>query len=411
MSNTSAHQSHSWRTAFLAGIGGTALVAAAVAGGCVVEQPSTLGPATTGVSSSAASTGGDPSDAGTGGSNKAEELFAGLQSDLFTTCGACHDAGGIADTPFLAGPDRYRSVVSWPGIVAKDPSKSLFVTYAVMGGGHSGFNLDGKDTDPTLLPRVKAWLQEEANGIAEPAPEIGPAIEPFLPILGFNAVYLGPLGADFEGMALTFNANELSEKTLELSQIQVHTTSKVGVHLAHPLFVVYPLGGEPDPDNVDSFSNVDQYFAPGTAGELGPSTLLLTNWKPKAKLSVAFEIIEKIATPTDDGGMDGGTTGCKDVAAFKANAEQQFTIRCSGCHAGSNGAATNAVDMSALNKDSAAVCEQLLNRVNPGDPSSSQIFTTTDPTKNAAHPFKFGGNQGNFNGFRDAVSMWISAEK
>jgi len=35
------------------------------------------------------------------------------------------DAGGIADTPFLAGPDVYATIVSWPGLVVKDAKVTL----------------------------------------------------------------------------------------------------------------------------------------------------------------------------------------------------------------------------------------------------------------------------------------------
>jgi mono/diheme cytochrome c family protein len=349
-------------------------------------------------------------DAGSSSPNKAEELFAAIETEIVKTCGACHEPGGLADTPFLAPSNRYQSMVSWPGFVKKNSAESLLLTYSVTGGGHSGTNLDADIVDPGLKAGVVAWLEEEAKAIAEPLPDVGPSIEPFVPILGFNAVYLGPLSPELEGMALTFNANELGTQSLEITQIEVHTTSKLGIHVVHPLFVVFPSGLEPDPDPVDSFSNVDQSFDPGTAGELGPGTVILTNWKPKAKLSVAFELIEKIDNSITDGGMDGGTSGCKDVASFKANAEPLFTQRCSGCHSGGNSQAKGALDMSALNTDSEAACVQIRYRVKPSDPPASQIFVTTNPQGNAAHPFKFGGDQGNYNTFVAGTSIWIAAE-
>jgi mono/diheme cytochrome c family protein len=385
----------------------SATVWGAILGGCV-EQPSSI-------TTPAGPTGGDPTG-GAGGSdagsaaNKAEALFKAIEPELVKTCGVCHEPGGLADTPFLAAPDRYQSVASWPGIVVKDPDKSLFLTYSVKGGGHSGTNLDADTLDPTLVTRVQDWLAEEAKAIAEPPPDVGPAIDPFVPIMGFNAVYLGPLGADFEGMAITFNANELGSQSLELTQIEVHTTKNTGVHLVHPLFVVFPVGAEADPDPIDSFSNIDQSFEAGTGGELGPGTAILTNWKTKAKLTIAFEKIEKIATGMNDGGMDGGTSGCKDVGAFMANAQAQFAQRCNGCHGGGNAAAQGAVDMSELNSDPASACAQIRFRVKPSEPPASQIFITTTPGGNAAHPFKFGGDADNFNAFKNAVTPWIAAE-
>lgn len=373
------------------------------AGGCV-EQPNAI-PFPSGSSGNGSSGSVLPP------STKGQELFAALEPDLLKVCGTCHEPGGTADTPFLKGPDYYQSVVSWPGVVRKDPKQSLFLTYSVKGGGHSGVNLNGDTVDPTLMSRVEAWLAEEAKAIATPSMDQGPAIEPFVPILGFNAVYLGPLGPEFEGMAVTFLADRLGNNSLELRDIEVHPTSKLGVHIVHPLLVVYPAAGGVEPDLVDSFSNVDQTFYPNEGGALGPGTAVLTNWSANAKLSIAFETIEKVDPNASDGGMDGGSTsGCKDVASFDANAKGQFQQRCGGCHAGGNSAATNAVDMTKLGSDATAACAQILFRVKPADPPTSQVFVVTDPGGGAAHPFKFGGNQANFDAFRTEVVKWIEAE-
>ncbi len=374
------------------------------AGGCV-EQPNAI-PFPSGGSTTTTSGGT------TGPSTKGEELFAGIQPDLLKVCGSCHEPGGTADTPFLKGPDYYHTVVSWPGIVRKDPKDSLFLTYSIKGGGHSGVNLNGDTVDPTLMSRVEAWLNEEAKAIAAPPMDQGPAIEPFVPILGFNAVYLGALGAEFEGMAVTFFADPLGNNSIQLREIEVQPTSKLGVHIVHPLFVVYPAKGGVEPDPIDSFSNVDQTFLPSEGGSLGPGTVVLTNWSNNAKLSVAFETIEKVDPNDPDAGADGGTPtgGCKDIAAFDANAKGQFQQRCGGCHAGGNGAATNAVDMSKLQSDSVAACAQILFRVKPADPPASQVFVVTDPGGNAAHPFKFGGNAANFDAFRTEIVKWIEKE-
>jgi cytochrome c553 len=335
-----------------------------------------------------------------------------MQADLMKACATCHDVAGLADTPFLAGPDRYQSFVSWPRIVAAVPEQSILLTHAVTGKGHIGTNLDSAALKPTLFPKVKAWLAEEAKTFVAP-PQMIPHIEPFAPIIGFNAVYLEPLGMEFSGMAVTFSADFLTPTTLELSDIQVHPTSKAGVHMVHPLFVMYPVGVDPIPDPVDSFSNLDQTFDIGKSGTLGPGTVLLVNWQKDARLSLAFETIEAIVAPDPDAG-DGGSGpggGCKDVAGFDANARPALQQRCAGCHGGNNGQATSALDMSALNADSTKACAQVLNRVSPADPPSSQIFITTDPNGNAAHPYKFGGNAGTFSTFRDDLSIWIAAEK
>lgn len=385
----------------------TALSAAISAVGCEDQRP-TLEP----TSNSGGSGGGDTTASTTQGVDKARQLFDGLVDEMMSACGSCHDAGGFADTPFLREP-RYDSITSWPGIVTKDPAESLLTTYAVSGSGHSGANLDSDALKNTLLPKVQAWLAEEAKAIADTPPEQkGKSVDPFAPILGFNAVYLDGIDKAFSGMAITFNANELTTSSLELTNVEVHTTSKMGLHIVHPLFSVYPKGGDPNPDPADSFSNVDQYIDYSQSTALGPGTLILTNWVEGGKLQISFEDIETYSTLNPDGG-DGGTTGgCQDIDSFTANAKGQFG-QCLGCHGGANGQATAAVDMQGLVNDADVpnACAQIRNRVNPDDPPSSQLFITTDPNGNAAHPYKFNQNQGAFTTFKDAVSIWIAAEK
>ena len=386
------------------GLGAFAIACSAIAAGCV-EQPSGLGPPPP--------AGGGPADGGSGDSGlsviSGRDLFESMQADLMSACGTCHDIAGFADTPFLAGPDRYQSFVSWPGIVAKDPESSLLLTYALIGKGHSGTNLDVASLKDTLLPKVKAWLAQEAQNFTEPPPQAGPHIDPFVPIMGFNAIYLGAFGPDFEGMAITFQA-ELLGATLELTNIELHPTSKTGVKIVHPLWVVHPLGKDPNPDPVDSFSNVDTIYEAGESGPLGPGTLVLVNWTEDAKLSLAFELIEKYSPASPDAGDGGPTDGCKDIASFDANAKERFQI-CLNCHGGGNGQATSSVDMTTLNNDSAKACGQIKNRINVDNPTNSQVFVVTNPGGNAAHPFKFAGQAGAFNTFRDSVSLWIAAEK
>lgn len=358
---------------------------------------------------------GGSSQTGTGGSGGAfvdngKDLFAGIEADLVENCGDCHQAGGIADTPFLAGPDRYESILSWPGIVVKNPADSLFNTYAVAGSGHSGTNLD---TAPNgLQGRVQAWLDAEAAAIAAPIDDT-PHLDPFTPILGFNAVYLTPLDPALEGVAVTFTAEELTPTSLKLDQIQVHTTSKTGVHIVHPVFAVYPKGGDGSADPSDSFADLDVRIDESTSTSLGVGLLILTNWESGAKLGLGFQTVEPYSSMSGTGGAGGGTVAmgaCNAQAQFDTDAKPLFQQRCFGCHGGNNGSATAALDMSDLQTDSSAACGQIKNRINTTTPANSQIFVTTDPNGNAAHPYKFGGDANLFNDFVSQVSIWISAE-
>jgi hypothetical protein len=344
---------------------------------------------------------------------KAEQLFEGLAGEMMSACGTCHDAGGFADTPFLREP-RYGSITSWPGIITKDPAESLLLRYSVIGGGHSGTNLDSDSLKNSLLPKVQEWLAEESKGIADTPPEQkGKSVDPFAPILGFNAVYLDGIDPAFKGMAITFNANELTETSLELTNVEVHTTSKMGIHMVHPLFSVYPKGGDPNPDPADSFSNVDQYIDYGTSEPLGPGTLILTNWVLDGKLQISFENIETYSTMVGMDGGDGGLEGgCVNVDSFNTNAKGSFG-QCLGCHGGGNGQATAAVDMQGLVNDAdvSNACAQIRNRVNLTNPPMSQLFVTTDPNGSAAHPYKFNQNQDAYDSFRNAVTLWVNDEQ
>lgn len=340
-----------------------------------------------------------------------KELFDALETELVAACESCHRSGGIADTPFLALPERYDSAVSWPGIVRKEPAESILLTYAKSGSGHTGTNLDAETLKTSLLPKVEAWLAAEAAAI-QGEEETKPHVEPIVPILGFNAIYLDALDAKLKGMALTFTAAEPTPNLLELTDIEVHTTASTGLHIVHPLFVVYPKGLDPDPDPVDNFAGLDVKFEEGTTGTLSTGTMVLTNWKSGSKVSIVFEVAEAYVAMSGEGGGGGGGPGsaCGAVQEFTDNARAPLTASCVNCHGGNNTQATNALDMSDLAGNPGETCGQVKNRVNLANPNASQLFVTTDPNGNAAHPFKFQGNQQNFQNFRAALTAWIQIE-
>ena len=223
-------------------------------------------------------------------------------------------------------------------------------------------------------------------------------------------MYLDPLGDDFVGMAVTFQAEALTDTSLALSNIEVHPTSSLGVSLSHPLFTVYPEGSvEGQPDPVDSFSNVSVAAEAGTSIPLGPGSAILTHWQEGGKLSINFAEIDLLEL-SGQGGADPDGGACGDIDAFVDNASPSFSANCAGCHGGGNQAATNAVDMTMLANDPAAACEQIANRINRDDPPASQIFIVTDPAGNASHPFKFGGDPNAHDNFVSAVTVWITAQ-
>lgn len=388
-----------------------AVAIAAGAGACSQAATPHLSGGGTGGGDTASGSGGGQ---GTGGHvNKADghSAFNALEPAFYAACGSCHDTGGVADMPFLAGPDRYQSVSSWPNFIVADPSQSQLLTFPMNGTTHPGKNLDSPDLKNTLLPKIKAWLDIEAQALdmTKAPTDAGKLIPSFTPVIGFNAVYLDALGDSFTGMAITFTAAQLDDSTLELTDIEVHPTATLGVHLVHPLFVVI-ANDKADPDPVDSFSNVDEEFEPNQSGELGPGTAVLTNWVKDGRLNLAFETIEVIK-PMGDGGTDGGSTsGCNALNSFNSNAKPDLQNNCFSCHGGGNPDANGAVDMSKLSSDPAAACAQIKNRINSMTPAQSQLFITTDPGGNAVHPFKFGGSTNQFNSFKSDLTQWIQAE-
>lgn len=375
----------------------------ATTAGCVSDQGD-FNPAT------GSTSGGGQGGAG-GAANLGKEMFQELEADFVAECASCHKLGGSADTPFLGDPDSgnpdpYEAVTSWPGAITIDANLSVLIRWPE----------DGLHTGPPptadLEGRLIAWLEQEATAVSE-IPDDTKSIPPFKPIVpGFNAVYLDPLGSEFAGMAVTFQAEELTDTTLSLTTLQVHPTAKMGLEFEHPLFTVYAPGSTAgDPDPVDSFSNVSQSVEAGSVAALGPGTVVLTNWVGGGKLSLNFATIGTINPLGEGGGGGGGPMGpCAAVMAFSNSAEGPLDNNCSGCHGGNNQAATNAVDMTDLGTDPTAACGQILNRVDLNNPAQSQLFITTNPNGNASHPFKFGGNAGNFNNFVDAVTQWINAE-
>jgi hypothetical protein len=397
----------------LVSMGALGLAAAMSAGACV-PQPTSL----EGVGGNSGASGAGGAASGNGGAvpDQGKQLFAALEPTMYAACGPmCHEAGGIADAPFLAGPNYYQSITSWPGIVTSDPTQSKLESIPLSTNPtHPYKHLDTPPLDTTLHPQIKAWLAAEAAGIdTKGEADAGSTfIQPFVPIMGFNAVYLTPIGVQFTGMAVTFNA-DLVAGALELTNIQVQPTSMAGVHVVHPLFAVNPVGKPADPDPVDSFSNVDQEFPAGQPGTLSPGTLVLTNWVTDAKLSLAFSKLEIVPPGSADAGVEGGTTGngCKSVTSFTSDAQQPLKGNCVPCHGGANASAQGAIDMSKIDSDPAAACAQVKNRVSPANAAASQIFVTTDPAGNAAHPYKFGGSSSKFAAFKTSLTMWIQAEK
>jgi hypothetical protein len=352
---------------------------------------------------------GDITSAGGGDAGPDANVTAQLARDTFETeieplltgfCAACHAADDSVG--FMApNPDMYEAVRSWPDLMnLEKPASSALVTK----GAH-----DGPAWTVDQIPALVSWinLEADASGI-EPVDE--PETEAFAPIIGVNTVDLTGIG--LPSSRLTFRLEKL-QVGFYISELML-TAGPDGAHVVHPLFVTW-TGDEPAPDPIDRFNDVDLNVEPETSQMVGGGTLVMVDIAPDAMLSIHFEIAEPVYEPGGPGGGPGGLGGgCKNVAAFTANAQGPLSASCTGCHAGGDAQASAATDMTQLNDLSpeaqAQACAQILSRVNLEDSINSGIFIAPDPGSGAGHPFKFGGDAAAFEAFRNALLVWIAQE-
>lgn len=372
------------------------------------------GSGTGGTGATTASTGG--SEGGSGGSGGMTTMTPSTPRELFeqtvlpglkSECGACHELNGPADEPFIAEPDPYASITAWPGIVVKDANKSILVVHPNEpnhGGGQA------PPISDELKAKALAWLKIEAMNLPDSMGNLVYSVKPFKPILGggFSNIYLDDIDPSLKYASISFSARELDSDLLQLKLLEVHPVEGQIIHVVHPLFTVYPMNGEPDPDPIDSFSGVDQTFQLDSPDSqdltLGTGELILTNWQKDAYLGIAFELIE-------NQGGGGPAVGCKDVAKFKAEVVPQMQYCADTCHGGANETAKATMDLSKIGVDPPdEACAQVRARITPGDPEMSRIVIVTDPTGGAVHMYKFMGNKNKYQAFKTAVSPWIVSE-
>ena len=372
------------------------------------DSAATLSPASGPVGPATSSTGGGGGEGGGGGAQSLggdpRQVFEEtVEAGLLAECGACHQLQGAADAPFLAAPDLYVSITSYPGIVVGNVDDSILLTRPADPGHGSG---QAPDLSPGLREIAKAWLALESALI--PAPEeLGFVVTPFKPKLGgaFNTVYLDELGQEFTNVSITFNATELGAppSMLLLENIQVHPVSEMQLHVVHPLFTAYPSDTVAIPDPSDSFSQIDDVFSLDGTIQLGTGTMIHTAWAKDGYLSVAFEdlyLVGDFFPPTD----------CEALDLFSQDVAPALEVCATNCHGGANPQAQGAMDLSELGEDDAKACRQVRARIKPGEPDPSQIFIVTNPLDPAAHLFKFSGSSSNFNTFKQTVSPWVIAE-
>ena len=337
---------------------------------------------------------------GTGGGNvdMAPDVVGKFYSDvapiITPACGGCHGVTGTTAPAFMvAQPDLLQNLLTYPGIIGSSPQKSRLY----MKGQH-----EGPAFTPDQAMTVGAWIDFfNANRAIGDGGDAKPTISPFAPSMSAtNSIDLAALDSTIAGVKVTFSAKMVGT-SIELTNLKVTTPATTGVHVVHPVFVIWDQNLNPTPDPVDSFSNLDETVFSGSSSPLGPGTLLLPNFAAGDLISVIFTTAEP-----KSGGTDGGTTtGCKNLTMFVNNVKPLLASNtCStNCHVGASPTAGLKWDTT----PDAALCVVALTEINTTTPAQSPLLLQPDPAQANGHPQKVNP----FTAYSTAVTNWINAEK
>jgi cytochrome c553 len=339
---------------------------------------------------------------------------------LDTTCAACH-SGSDPSVAFLQAPnatEERAKLLASDYISLEAPQSSRLLTK----GAHSGPALLASQASDLL-----EWLSAErdAAGVAGTA-DTGLETEKFTVGLctggtpgdatcPINYVDITGLVQGWGGAKIKFVAQPLSQD-LYVTNLALEGGPD-GVYIEHPLFVSWPLEGEPIPDTLDRFFNVKMNLMAGAAASpINGGTAAFINFSPNNQITIHFKVVDRYRPDTGGGGGGGMTAaGCKALAQFKANAKTPLQNSCGSCHANAGNAnARGAMDLTGINATDDAtltnVCNQARTRINFQDTNASGFYIAPNPAMGTNHPFKFPA-QGNFDTFKAAVDVWVQAEK
>jgi hypothetical protein len=306
-----------------------------------------------------------------------EQLFRAIEAEVDQKCGlTCHKEGSYRPEPptFLEGPDAYKSIKSYPGIVTRDVYASTFLTK----GPHAGPSVDSA-TDPEFYEKVRTWLEAEALAIQS---QRLPSTDPITITSGANDVDLSKACVGgLTGVRLKFNAS-LVAGMLSLDDLTVVAPAGTDVHVYKPRFVrvlAQEVDGQTEfADPADSFSNTDQTVPGGAETILAPGSVLFSGagWRPydfaADKIRIEAEKIQpgKVSVIDDP--------NCRDVPLFVANVlpalrGNGFAPNCQGCHG--NGLA----GLNLGSNDTTLICNQVRSKLNPGNIAQSIMVTKVSP--------------------------------
>jgi hypothetical protein len=315
------------------------------------------------------------------------------------SCGACHaKVGGIGPGFLEAKPDMLTTLLSYPGVIGRTPATSrLFAK-----GAHEGPALKANE-----VTALRDWiLLFNTNRPMDMTTK--PTVPPFVPAMGANVVDLALINLNIAGAKLTFDAR-MAGSSLVLSNLTVVAPPSAGLHVVHPLFVMWDAQHDAFPDPVDSFATTDLTMPMGSAGDLPPGTLILPDFAAQQSINIVFETIEPKGGSAGgaDGGVVGPTSGCKDVALFAATVRPTLAGQCYNCHNGGAGGYTMSASLSDADQ-----CANARGEIDVNTPANSRLRNYPDPGNNAVHT---GTNRklstATFATYAAALATWAQAEK
>ncbi len=323
-----------------------------------------------------------------------QQLFNQLEPELVQKCGgACHEQGTTLGAPkWLAGPDVYKTVKSYPGIVVSDVYSSKLENRP---NNHPAACLIDPGNE-ALLAQVTTWLTAEAAALSAIPLPASNTVDPTT-----GSVDLSGAATGINGAKITFTATQQGD-LLRFSNVMLVAPASAGVHVVSPIFVQVPASG-PEIDNTD-FSTSDLTAGAGGSTQVSP-VFYFPSWTPGNKLKVEFQTIESSTVTASDAGTT--STTCKDLTDFMNSAAPSLMNNCVSCHGGGNGNATSSMDLTALkSNDYATACTQARTQVNATTPSQSNILLA--PLQQVNHPVKvFGSNTST--GYVQ-IQTWVNKE-
>lgn len=331
---------------------------------------------------------------------------AQAKPDLVASCQGCHALKQDIVDIFLARGSEYESITSYGmgKFITPNPDDSILLQK----GQHTGPALTSGQYDD-----VHAWLEVEAatrtglnmSSPATPSVAMGPGAF----FISLEKLTGDPLSKLSFTVALKDNG-----ATFDINNISLTTGPFTGLHVKHPIFLLFSLMGA-QKDKGDSLSSVDVMVPASSSVDLG--RVFLTQVPRFARMAMAFEAIDKVnPDPTK-------MVSCKAFDLFSSTVLPTLASPCAAvCHGtgAKNSAAASA--MGAFDMTPAATmdmsklglfCLEALSRVQVTNPTQSVlVLQPTPPAMGGTpnHPYKL-SDPAILTAFTTAVSNWAAKEK